>query len=146
MYGELQVTFSINTQIGAAESDPVWTLGEGGRLADAQMPWISAIAALRRGDRLHDWERDWIAQWKARHSSEETRDELDVVALWVKTIAPDLERARVEENVPEGIYHYIHLIETVSEEAVPVPREIFDAEGDGRWALDQETSSWGRIA
>lgn len=79
MYGDLVVTFKLNTETGAPASEPEWVLGEGDRLAEERAPWVSAVAGLHRRDHGMDWTR-----------------------------------------------------ETISEEAVPLPRDILDAERDRR--------------
>jgi hypothetical protein len=145
MYGELRVSFPLDVETGGPAADPVWTLGEGGRFAKGEAPWISGVATLRRGDYLHEWQNDWVARWKTEHPSSTTADLRELAALWMSEIAPELERARIEEHAPTGTYYYVHLVETASEEAVPIPREIFDAEHDGRWALDREKSHFVRI-
>jgi hypothetical protein len=40
--------------------------------------------------------------------------------------------------VPSGDYFYLHVIETVSREAVPLPPNIFDGDRDLRWVANRE--------
>jgi hypothetical protein len=94
---------------------------------------VSGVAALKRGDRLADWSRDWVERWKTEHWPEGAKTMADVVRMHAQ-LNPELERAQVEEGAPTGSYFYVHLIETMSDQAVPVPREIFDGGHDARWA------------
>src|SRR5436190_3791756 len=57
MYGDLMLTFRLNTETGEPATEPEWTLGQGGRLAGERAPWVSAVAGLHRADRRRDWER-----------------------------------------------------------------------------------------
>jgi hypothetical protein len=44
--------------------------------------------------------------------------------------------------VPSGEYLYLHVVETASEEAVPLPRNILDAERDRRWVANREAGRY----
>jgi hypothetical protein len=41
-----------------------------------------------------------------------------------------------QEELPEGDYVYLDVIETMSESAVPLPDDWFDGEHDSRWRLN----------
>jgi hypothetical protein len=47
--------------------------------------------------------------------------------------------------VPSGEYLYFHVVETASEEAVPLPRNILDAERDSRWVVNRETGTYEQL-
>lgn len=141
MYGDLMITFRLDPETGGPGSEPQWTLGEGGRLADEQAPWVSAVVGLHRGDHQRDWERDWIDKWKAKNWPEGPKSEDDALARF-QAYQGELEEARRTEAVPSGEYVYLHVVETASEEAVPLPRNILDAERDRRWVVNREAGRY----
>jgi hypothetical protein len=49
------------------------------------------------------------------------------------------------EDPPSGEYFYLHVVESGSDDAVPLPRNILDATRDLRWALNRETGMWGLL-
>ena len=101
---------------------------------------MSAVVRLHRGDHLFDWQRKWIEDWKAEHLPEGPRSEDDAAARFEAYHAA-LEEATETENPPTGDYFYLHIIETVSREAVPPPRDILDAERDLRWVVNWEAGT-----
>jgi len=139
MYGELQVTFRVNTQTGEPATDPQWELGEGGRLAEEQAPWVSAVAVLRQGDLQADWTRQWIEMWKAANWPEEPRSEQEAAERW-QAWQQDLEAALAAGEAPEGEYYYLETIETLSQDAAQLPHEIFDGDRDRRWVVNEAAS------
>lgn len=144
MYGDLTITFDVSRETGAAVSEPVWTVGDNGRLADEQAPWVSAVGRIRRRDRELEWQRDWIAQWKAERGLEAAATYEDAFTVW-QAYTEELERVKLEEDVPTGIYFSIDLIETLSDSATVVPSDLFTAEGDRRWSFDPEQSAIIRV-
>jgi hypothetical protein len=104
MYGELEVGFHIDPATGGPATEPEWGLGEGGRLADEQAPWVSAVAVLRQGDRQGDWTRQWIEEWKAANWPEGPNAEDDALARW-QAYQPELEAALAAGEAPEGEYY-----------------------------------------
>ena len=144
MYGELTVTFSIDRETGAPASDPQWVLGEGGRLAEEQAPWVSAVAVLRKGDMRTDWVQAWVADWKKKNwpDAPKTTDEAVDRSLAANA---ELEKALASEDAPSGDYFYIEAIETISRDAVPLPRQLFDGERDQRWIVNEAESRYERL-
>jgi hypothetical protein len=141
MYGDLMVTFPVDPQTGGPAAEPQWTLGDHGRLADEQAPWVSAVVGLHRGDRRRDWELDWVDGWKAEHLPEGPKSEDDALARF-QAYQAELEEALRTKDVPSGEYLYLHVVETASEEAVPLPRNILDAEPDSRWVPNREAGTY----
>jgi hypothetical protein len=148
MYGDLQVTFRVDTESGARATEPEWTLGGGGRLADEEKgelaPWVSAVVGLHRGDHRRDWELDWVERWKAEHLPEGPRSEDDAAARY-EAYRAELEEALRWEDPPSGEYIYLHIVEAASEEAVPLPRNIFDAERDVRLVVNRDAGTYERL-
>jgi hypothetical protein len=144
MYGDLQVTFPWDPETGGPAADPVWTLGGGGRLADVEKGelarWVSGVVGLHRGDHFFDWQREWIKSWKAEHLPEGPRSEDDALARY-EAYRAELEEAVRTENPPSGEYLYLHVVEAGSEEAVPLPRDILDADRDLRWVVNREAGT-----
>jgi hypothetical protein len=144
MYGDLMVTFPLDPETGGPAEEPQWTLGEGGRLADEQAPWVSAVVGLHRGDHRRDWELDWVDRWKAEHLPEGPKSEDDALARF-QAYQAELDEALRTEDAPAGEYLYLDVIETASEEAVPLPRNILDAERDSRWVVNREAGTYERL-
>jgi hypothetical protein len=145
MQGDLMITFKLNTETGEPASEPEWALGEGGRLAGERAPWVSAVAGLHRGDRQRDWMQKWIDDWKAENWPEGPSSEDDALARFL-AYQEELEQALEREDVPSGEYFYLHVAEAISEEAVPLPRNIFDAELDRRWVVNRDAGAYELLA
>jgi hypothetical protein len=45
-------------------------------------------------------------------------------------------------DVPSGEYFYVEVVETISRDAVPLPREIFDGSDDRRWIVNAAESRY----
>lgn len=144
MYGEMTVQIALDPTTGAPTSDAQWVLGEGGRLADEQAPWVSAVAVLRRGDRRADWIQAWVEDWKQKNWPERPTAEDDAVERALAANA-ELEKAPASDDAPSGDYFYIEAIETISREAVPLPRQLFDGERDQRWIVNEAESRYERL-
>jgi hypothetical protein len=142
--GDLGVTFTLSRETGAPVSEEQWVYGEGGRLAAGQAPWVSAVVGLHRGDHFFDWQRKWIEDWKAEHLPEGPRSEDDAAAR-VQAYQAELAEAVRREDPPSGEYVYLHVVETGSDEAVPLPRDILDADRDIRWVPNRETGTYERL-
>jgi hypothetical protein len=142
MYGDLQITLEINTTTGDADGETEWTLGEGGRLAGEAAPWISGVAGLRAHDRANEFRRSWIDQWSSENWPKPPTTPEDGVAF-VLAYQKELEAEMV--NAPTGLYYTVELVEAISEKAVPVPRDIFDGEGDVRWIVNRAESRYERL-
>jgi hypothetical protein len=145
MYGELTVTFQVDTGTGAPATEPEWVLGEGGRLAEVEAPWVSAVGVLRWGDREIDWRQNWIEDWKAQNWPEEPRSTDEALARY-EAHRPELERALAAGDTPTGEYFYIAVVETISQEAVPLPQEVFDSDRDRRWIFNAGESRYELLA
>jgi hypothetical protein len=120
MHGDLMVTFQVDTTTGAPASEPEWTLGAGGRLAEGRAPWVSAVAGLHRGDRRRDWISEWIETWKAENWPEGPSGYDDALARF-QAYQAELEQALEKEDVPSGEYFRLDVVETINEEAIPLP-------------------------
>ena len=142
MQGDLTITFDVDTQTGQSVSDPVWTLGEGGRLAGERAPWVSAVVGLHRGDRQRDWAQAWIEEWKAKHWPDGPPADRETLFTQVLARGKELEGAMQCEDVPPGYYYRVDVVEAFSDTAVPLPRTIFDGERDRRWVVNRDRRTW----
>jgi hypothetical protein len=134
----------VSAETGAKISEHRWVYGEGGCFAEGQGPWVSAVVGLHRGDLSRDWELEWIERWKAENWPDEPKSYEEGLARW-ETYQPELDEAFRSEDVPSGDY-YLHVVETRHEQAVPLARNILDAERDSRWAPNRETGSYELIS
>jgi hypothetical protein len=141
MYGELEVTFKLDTGTGAPATEPEWVLGKGGRLADEEAPWVSAVAVLRPGNQRDEWTKQWIEDWKAKNWPDEPKTADDALARW-QAYQPELERALAADDAPSGEFFSMAVIETISKGAVPVSHEIFDGDRDRRWTFNATESRY----
>jgi hypothetical protein len=141
MQGDLMITFRVDRETGGPASEPEWALGGGGRLAGEHAPWVSAVVGLHRGDHRRDWIREWIEQWKAEHWPEGPSAQDDALARYL-AYQEGLEQAIERENPPSGEYFFLHVVEATSEEAVPLPRNIFDADRDRRWIVNRAEGAY----
>ena len=118
---------------------------EGGRLAEGKAPWVSAVCGLHRGDRRKDWMDRWEEAWMAEH-----RPAGELGPEELRAVYEDARQAREQalaetDDVPSGEYFYLDVVETISEEAVPLPRNVFDADDDVRWIVNREKGVWERL-
>jgi hypothetical protein len=142
MYGDLVVRFNLNIETGGPASDPEWVLGGGGgRLGEEKAPWVSAVVGLHRGDRQRDWQDEYWQAWKVENWPEGLPSDEEAPAV-IQAYQGDLDDARKGEDVPSGEYLFLHVVETQSDTAAPLPRNILDGEGDRRWVLNREQSRY----
>jgi hypothetical protein len=144
MYGDLTITCDVSRETGAAVSEPVWTVGANGRLAGGKAPWVSAVGRIRRHDREAEWRQQWIADWKKERGVGTAASEEEATRTFVECMA-EYRRVEETEEIPLGIYFTIDLIETTSDDAGPLTADLFDREGDRRWALDAEAGAFVQV-
>lgn len=140
MQGQLTIQIPMGAEAGQLTEEPRFVLGDDGRLAGDQAPWVGAVVGLHRGEQ--DWARSWIEQWKAEHwpdgpPADRTEFYADVTAR-----AEGLEEAMEREDVPTGSYLRLDVVEAISDTAVQLPRTIFNGERDNRWVVNREASTW----
>ncbi|HMC07230.1 MAG TPA: hypothetical protein VKG89_07540 [Solirubrobacterales bacterium] len=126
LYGNPTFTMDVDPAVGAAVGDGRLEFGRDGKLTNDH-PYLSAVALLRRREHRADRISE-IADEERGGRDPSGFDEATAEALQV---LKRLDR----EDPPEGDYLYVDLIETVSEKAVPLPREWFAGEHDSRWRL-----------
>jgi hypothetical protein len=143
--GDLAVTFDVSTDTGAKVSEHRWVYGEGGCFAEGQAPWVSAVVGVHRGDLRLDWELEYMERWKAENWPQEPKSYDDGVARW-EAARTALREALKTEDAPSGDYYYLHVVETRNEDAVPLPRNILDAERDSRWVANRETGTYELVS
>jgi hypothetical protein len=141
MYGDLMVTFPLDTETCEPAEEPQWTLGEGGRLAEEQAPWVSAVVGLHRGDRRRDWEREWIEKWKATNWADGPPAADDALTRF-QAYQAGLEGAIKAEDAPSGELFRLDVVESLSDDAVPLPRNLLDADEDRRWVFNTATRAY----
>ena len=120
MYGDLSLQAPVEEDGTVGEFRSV--LGRNGKLR-ADHAYISAVAVMRRRDHADAW----FAQWYDEHRDEYGRDaagQLAMIAAVTKAAAQD---------APVGEDLYLEVFETVSDTAVPLPRDVFNGPLDIRW-------------
>ncbi|MCJ0875681.1 hypothetical protein, partial [Streptomyces sp. AP-93] len=82
-------------------------------------PYVSAVAVVRREDHAAEWASSWFDENRARFGEDA---QAMVAAL-----------AEASQGAPEGDDLFPEIFETLSTEAVPLPREVFNGPRDRRW-------------
>jgi hypothetical protein len=129
MYGDITVEIPVNADESGAHA--TWTTGANRKLAvfDPEIgeqvgghhEYISAVAVLRQKDLAF---REWSRRWKERNrdSSSTTHEET---------------AAFLDEAWGDGVPHsddvHMDIFETISDQAVPLPRDAFNGPHDRRW-------------
>lgn len=127
LYGNPMFTMRIDPTIGGAVREGRFEFGRDGKLTNDH-PYLSAVALLRR--REHRTDR--IAEIAA----EERRDPSDFDPA--TTEAVQVLKRLEQEDLPDGDYLYVDVIETISEVATPLPEDWFDGEQDSRWRINAD--------
>lgn len=116
MYGDL--TLQAPALRDGALGDFRGVAGRNGSLRNDH-PYVSAIAVVRREDHAAQWAGAWFNEHRAQFGD-------DVQAL----VAAFTEAS---QGAPEGDDLFLEVFETLSTEAVPLPRDVFNGPRDRRW-------------
>jgi len=131
LYGNPQWTMQIDTATGAAVDDGHLELGRDGKLTNDHA-YLSAVALLRRRELALDARNEILTELRKSYDGEATtaeeRQRRAVAAI------EEMER----HDLPDGHYFYVEVIETLSQEAVPLPEAWFSGERDRRWRCNAE--------
>jgi hypothetical protein len=131
LYGNPQWTMQIDLATGAAVDDGRLELGRDGKLTNDHA-YLSAVALLRRRELAFDARDEILAELRKGYDEEaktaEERQERAAAAI------EEMER----HDLPDGHYFYVEVIETLSEEAVPLPESWFSGERDRRWRCNAD--------
>jgi hypothetical protein len=140
LYGDLTITFEIGPD-GGAVSEPRWGAGRGGRLRNDH-PYISAVAALHRGDLELDWWNDWYARERSATPEPETYEE--AFDRW-RARAALAERVAKKEEIPTGDYFRVDVVRNWSTSAVPLPADVFAGARDTLWAFEESEAAYVKV-
>jgi hypothetical protein len=102
--------------------EPSWVAGEHGRMT-AEYPHVSAVAILR----LRTYAQDWVDAWIEANSHAYSSPAQMLTAI-----------RRYDRAAPDGDYVVLDVFETLSPEAVPLPRDVFNGPRDTRWGPTPE--------
>jgi hypothetical protein len=116
MYGDLQLEAPRLPDGSLGEFQSV--AGRNGKLTNDH-PYVSAVAVVRREDHAAPWVSEWVDTHQAGFGD-------DVQALTAAL-------AEASQDAPEGDDIFLEVFETISETAVPLPRDIFNGPRDLRW-------------
>jgi hypothetical protein len=126
-----QWTMQIDSARGAAVDDGRLELGRNGKLTNDHA-YLSAVVLLRRRELALDARDEILAELRKRYDGEaktaEERQERAVTAI------EELER----HDLPDGHYFRVEVIETLSQEAVPLAESWFSGERDRRWRCNAD--------
>jgi hypothetical protein len=130
MYGDITVEIPVMSAEGA-DADATWTTGanrklvvvdpETGERVGGHHEYISAVAVLRQEDLAF---REWSRRWKEQRRGPFSNAREEVVDF--------LEEAS-GDRVPHSDDVYLDIFETISYQAVPLPRDVFNGPHDRRW-------------
>lgn len=116
MYGDL--TLQAPVMADGVLGDFTGVAGRNGSLRNDH-PYISAIAVVRREDHAAQWAGAWHDQNRAQFGN----DDQALAAAF----------AKASHEAPEGDDLFLEVFETLSTEAVPLPRKVFNGPRDRRW-------------
>ncbi|HUK69825.1 MAG TPA: hypothetical protein VLW50_13910 [Streptosporangiaceae bacterium] len=116
MYGDLEGWGSLDEEGGL---DLQWAAGHNGQLTSTHS-YISAVAMLHH----RHYAQDWVNGWFDANRNKFARFQ-DLMAA--------LRQADADSQVPTGDYVYLDVFETISDDAVPLPRDIFNGFLDHRF-------------
>lgn len=118
MYGDQELQGRFDPDSGQI-SEWRMVLGRNGKLAGGDHPYISAVAWLHHQDRI----AGWYAQWMEEHRAQYGQDGVG----WLKAMR------EVEDQAPSGSDTWLTIVETVSDAAVRLPRDVFNGPRDVRY-------------
>ncbi|WP_327378872.1 hypothetical protein OG393_33710 (plasmid) [Streptomyces sp. NBC_01216] len=90
-------------------------------------PYVSAVAVVRREDHAAQWAGAWFEENRAQFGD----DVLALVAAFTEA----------SQDAPEGDELFLEVYETLSTEAVPLPRDVFNGPRDRRWIPNTDRSA-----
>lgn len=115
MYGDLEMQAPMLQDGSLGDFRSI--AGRNGKLTNDH-PYLSAVVVVRR----EDHSARWAAEWIDAHHREFDTTEAETAAL-----------AEAHQDAPKGDDIFVEVYETVSETAVPLPRDIFNGPRDTRW-------------
>ncbi len=127
LFGNQTYVMPIDAALGSAVGEGRFEFGRDGKLTNDHA-YVSAVALLRR--REHRTDR--VAELAAELRGGSVPTDFDTA----KDMAIELLELLEQEELPEGDYLYLDVIETASPHAVPLPDEWFAGVNDTRWRLD----------
>ncbi len=134
MYGDPSVEVSLNPDGATTEWRTV--LGRNGKLR-SDHAYISAVATLNTRSFEQDFVDTW---WEDNVPDDDRRTENAAELLRASRLA--LEAA----DVREGCYTWVEVVEALSEEAVSLPRTVFDGPRDRRYAATLDGTAITEVA
>lgn len=127
LYGNITVTFPVDLATGDAPAMGQFEFDRDGKLTNDH-PYLSAVVLLQRRELQADLIEQILAEERRR------REPIVDSVSEVITLLKRLER----EDLPDGDYLYVDVIETISDISVPLPEEWFDGERDSRWRINAD--------
>lgn len=118
MYGDQEIHGLLDPDSGEI-TDWRLVLGRNGKLAGGDHPYISAVAWLHRQNRAAAWLGAWMDEHRPKYG--------DDVAGWLTAMR------EAEHLAPAGTDTWLTIVETLSESAVPLPRNVFNGPHDRRY-------------
>jgi hypothetical protein len=118
--------------------DAVMHLLDAGAALTGKHRYISAIATLHHGTLAEEARQRWLDENRHRWEGIRGHQEKAVTMLEIMTAEFD------PLPQPEGDYFFVRVystLSTVTGEAAPVPRELFNGPGDQYWAVNPATKA-----
>lgn len=127
LYGDLTFKIPIDpAPAGAAIAEGRLEFGRNGKLTNDHL-YISAVALLRRREHRVDRLKEIVAEERVKGGPSDLGDAVE--EMW------DLLGRLESEELPAGDYVFVDVIETISDNAVPLPAEWFSGPRDRRFRL-----------
>jgi hypothetical protein len=139
LYGNPGYTFEIDTETAVTE---LQAFAGRDREITSDHPYLSGVLVLRHRTNEQDYADDLPVNLAEKHGwlgPAKTMDEATERALvFSKAMDETTERG----EIPDGDYLYADLIVSMSNEATPLPPNVFDGPRDSRWEFDAQTGAY----
>jgi hypothetical protein len=126
MYGDLTAWFPVYEDGREHEPDGTIAAGLNGKLRNDHQ-YISAVAVLQHHDLAFEaWSHKWFAANQGNYD-----DTVSITTAFLR----DAQEAEHSDDV------YLHVFETISPTAKPLPRDVFNGPHDRRWVPNADRTA-----
>ncbi|MFJ2937939.1 hypothetical protein ACIO8G_34890 [Streptomyces sp. NPDC087219] len=132
MYGDLTLNAPLEPEGVLGEFRAV--AGRNGKLRNDHA-YISAVAVVRREDHAALWAAQWFDEHREAFGPGGAEDGDQGTRAMVAAFA------EASKDAPEGDDIFLEVFETLSDSAVPLPRDVFNGPRDRRWVPNPDRTA-----
>ncbi|MFF2572691.1 hypothetical protein [Streptomyces sp. NPDC058084] len=132
MYGDLTLNAPLGP--GGVLGEFRAVAGRNGKLRNDHA-YISAVAVVRREDHAALWAAQWFDEHREDFGPGDADDDGQGTRAMVAAFA------EASKDAPEGDDIFLEVFETLSDSAVPLPREVFNGPRDRRWVPNADRTA-----